>query len=432
MRRKALVVEPSRLFQGILKKIMDTSGVECHVFSTAEEALENAESEYTFIFVSRELNDVSGAVFIGRYSEAFKVGEAITVLLHGGELADGNKGADIEADFKMEFNRQDVDEIQEFVVGVINKLTLDLAVNVLLVEDSQAIADMESALLQENGSKVTHVACIEDMKYEFSNYPVDLVISDYHLKDGETGDDVIAFVRNYPCGIKSETPILVVSGEASQEKRTSFLRNGANDFIIKPFDGGELMVRSSNLVRSSRLLKQVRSQKEMLMTLALTDQLTGLYNRHSLYDLSPKYVSSAKRHNTPLSLLVIDLDHFKSINDTKGHTAGDRVLTLVATVLKELCREEDMVARYGGEEFVMLLASCDRQNACHIAERVRMAIYNLEYDDLDISASIGVAQLLETDKNFEDIFERADKAVYNAKAAGRNRVFANCHSGATH
>ena len=153
----------------------------------------------------------------------------------------------------------------------------------------------------------------------------------------------------------------------------------------------------------------------------MTDQLTGLYNRHSLFDIGPKYISDAKRHDFSVSLLVFDLDHFKNVNDTYGHGVGDVVLKAVGQVLNDNCRIEDTVARFGGEEFVMLLSHCDIDLAFTKAESIRIAIEKAKPNDLTITASIGVAAL-GLDDDFESLFDKADKAVYEAKDTGRNKV----------
>jgi len=213
----------------------------------------------------------------------------------------------------------------------------------------------------------------------------------------------------------------VVSGETNQTKRTSFLRNGANDFIVKPYDNDELLVRSSNLIKYHRLFIKSREQQKQLTKLALTDHLTGLYNRHSLYDIGPKYISHSIRHGDPFALLVIDLDHFKNVNDSHGHTVGDHVLRSVAETMQKNCRTEDIVARFGGEEFIMLLTRCELDSAMEKAEVLRDVIEKSKPEGLVVTSSIGVAQLL-PGEDFSALFDRADKAVYDAKDTGRNKV----------
>lgn len=263
---------------------------------------------------------------------------------------------------------------------------------------------------------------LQEAKNALEKFEVDLIISDYLLSDTETGNDVIAHIRNHDDREKSQLPILIVSGESDQKMRVSFLRNGANDFILKPYDPEELLVRSRNLIKAHQLLQEAHQQRDNLEKLALTDQLTSLYNRHSLYNMANKVLSSAVRNSSPVSLLIVDLDHFKKINDTYGHTTGDIVLKTVASVLQNQCRNEDIVARFGGEEFVILLPQCDLKSARDIAERIRLAIMECKPEDLEVSASIGISQLTSEMKTFENLFDPADQNLYTAKENGRNCV----------
>jgi len=335
-----------------------------------------------------------------------------------GTLLEANK-----AGYKLVFNKKDILSLEEFIVRIVNSRTLELEANILLIEDSQSVANLIMSLFKANKSSIHHVMQLSEMQTAFQEANFDLVITDYYLQEKETGDDVITFIRQFDDTDKSTTPILVISGETNQQKRTSFLRNGANDFILKPYDDDELLVRSSNLITNHRLLKQSKQQQHQLMKLALTDQLTGLYNRHSLNDLGPKFISNAHRHKLPLSLFVIDLDHFKNVNDTYGHAVGDLVLKAIAAVLYDTCRTEDIVARFGGEEFIMMLTNCDLTKALEKGELLRAAIESCKPEDLIITASIGATELI-TDDTFDTLFNRADKAVYEAKETGRNKVVA--------
>ena len=155
----------------------------------------------------------------------------------------------------------------------------------------------------------------------------------------------------------------------------------------------------------------------------MTDQLTSLYNRHYLVDTAPKHLSEARRHNYPLSVVVIDLDHFKSINDTHGHTVGDVVLRETGNMLANAVRDEDVVARFGGEEFVALLSHCDLQSALSKTEDLRAKLEALKPAGLTVTGSFGVASYdPERHDDFSQIFSDADKAVYEAKDSGRNCV----------
>ena len=421
MKLKALIVDSTAYYRDLLSKILSDIGVDCDVFSTAKAAIEvNKNVEYAFIFVSRYLDDTSGELFLHRYREKNTLGDALPIMITSDDVSDVMLDAN-NAGFKLVFNRKDIDSIQVFLTSVLNNRTLNLKGNILYIEDQQSVAAATVALFESYQATIDHVTHLSEVKEKFAANNYDLVITDFYLKNKETGDDVINLVRGFNDSNKSRIPILVVSSETDQTKRTALLRNGANDFIIKPYDEDELIVRSSNLIENKKVHEQAKKQQEDLTKLAMTDQLTGLYNRHSLFDIGPKYLSDAKRHKFSVSLLVIDLDHFKNVNDTHGHGVGDIVLKEVGGVLNRKCRTEDFVARFGGEEFVMIFSHCDIDFAFTKAENIRMSIEECQPNGLTITASIGVAALGKDD-NFESLFDKADKAVYDAKESGRNKV----------
>ena len=421
MKLRALVVESAGYYRRLLDKVLSDIGVDCDIYATGKEAFESIKkAEYAFILVSRYLDDGNGELFLHRYKAKYPLDDVLTIMTTSDEVSEVMMEAN-KAGFKIAFNKKDIMAIQSFLTSVVNNRTLDLKGKILYIEDQKSVAAATVALFENYQSEIDHVTNLADAENQFAINDFDLVITDYYLNDSETGDDVINFVRNFDDVDKSDIPILVVSGETDQTKRTTFLRNGANDFIIKPFDTDELIVRSSNLIRSKRLFDQVKIQKQELLQLAMTDQLTGLYNRHSLFDIGPKYLSDAKRHKFPVSLVVIDLDHFKNVNDNHGHATGDVVLKSIGQVLKTQCRTEDFVARFGGEEFVMLLSHCDLEFAISKAEALRKEVESCQPAGLTITASLGIATMDGND-DFNTLFEKADKAVYEAKETGRNKV----------
>ena len=421
---KALIIESTGYYRSLLHKILADIGLECDVYSSGKEALEvDKNTEYAFILLPRYLDDMSGELFLHLYRESHSIGDALAIMITSDEVSkvvqDANK-----AGFKLVFNKKDILSIQAFLISVLNNRTLNLKGNILYIEDQKSIAAATTALFESYQANVEHVTNLAEAKEKFTANSYDLVITDFYLDDNETGDALIQFVRSFNHPDKARIPILVVSGETDPTKRTSFLRAGANDFIIKPYDEDEIIVRSSNLIESKKIFEQAKKQREDLIKLAMTDQLTGLYNRNSLFDVGPKYLSDAKRHDFSVSILVFDLDHFKNVNDTHGHSVGDIVLKAVGQVLNDNCRIEDTVARFGGEEFVMVLSHCDLDFAFKKAESIRLAIEQSKPHDLTITASIGVAELGKDD-DFESLFDKADKAVYEAKETGRNKVVAN-------
>ncbi len=172
---------------------------------------------------------------------------------------------------------------------------------------------------------------------------------------------------------------------------------------------------------------QLKMAMETIQLMAVSDELTGLINRRELLRLAQQEKCRADRYGVPLSYCLVDIDHFKVVNDTWGHIKGDAVLRGVAGVLQQLARASDCVGRYGGEEFVFVLSDTDCQGACDFAERVRAALEQQRYPDMDdlcVTLSIGVAQDLPS-QTVEQGLARADSALYEAKRSGRNRVVAS-------
>ena len=185
---------------------------------------------------------------------------------------------------------------------------------------------------------------------------------------------------------------------------------------------------SGDVIGSLLTLHDVSEQKNYenrLRELAISDPLTGCYNRRYFYEMAHTYFDQMRRSARPLSILMLDLDHFKTVNDTYGHVQGDRVLQKVAAVCKIRLRVSDIFARYGGEEFILAMPETDAREAMAVAERLRVAIEQLviEPDQISVTASIGIAEsTLEPGLSFDDLLKRADEAMYHSKRTGRNRV----------
>jgi diguanylate cyclase (GGDEF)-like protein len=173
-------------------------------------------------------------------------------------------------------------------------------------------------------------------------------------------------------------------------------------------------------------ITQLKLLQEKLELLATTDSLTGILNRRHFIELSEKEMSRAQRSGTPLSIAMIDIDHFKIINDTHGHTVGDLVIKELVALCKDDLRPYDLLGRIGGEEFAIMMVQCDLQKAFTVSERLRKRIVNhvisADGKDISIKISVGVAELSGDMESFESIMNRADQALYVAKKLGRNRV----------
>jgi diguanylate cyclase (GGDEF)-like protein len=213
--------------------------------------------------------------------------------------------------------------------------------------------------------------------------------------------------------------------------KVSGLTLGANDYISKPFKAEELLARVSVAIRLKRERDQLRASAEaakasaeMAHEQAITDALTGLLNRYGLQRTLQHEQAEARRYQRSLSCVLIDLDHFKTVNDTHGHAAGDIALQQIAAILTKAVRGSDLVFRHGGEEFLVLLPETNLEGAMALAEKIRLAADGQLFGSghiFPLTLSAGVASLSDQESG-HDMIARADMALYNAKALGRNRV----------
>jgi two-component system cell cycle response regulator len=250
----------------------------------------------------------------------------------------------------------------------------------------------------------------------------DLVITDVILKGAMSGLSLVRMIRALS-NHNAELPILAMTGHDDPKRRIELFHAGINDYVTKPLVEEEFAARVNNLISNKRLHDKVREQKQALLQLALKDQLTTCHNRHSLVENAPRYISDAIRYEYPLSVMLMDLDYFKKINDEHGHDAGDRMLADIGKMLMKVFRIGDFVSRIGGEEFLIILPHCITDDAVSKGEQLRSMIENSRPGGLKITVSIGIACLSEEHgTDFEHLYKSADEALYHSKNNGRNKV----------
>ncbi len=227
--------------------------------------------------------------------------------------------------------------------------------------------------------------------------------------------------------------IMLTSCETDDELITAF-DAGIDDYIVKPFSPKVLLARISSgerLVRYQQKIRvyatQLANANKKLQNMAMTDFLTGLPNRRNALIRLQNLVAEVKRYGEPLSCIMVDIDHFKKINDTYGHDNGDIVLQKLSEILEEKARSYDMVSRWGGEEFLIISARSDNEDTFQLAERLRKAVAKTtikiqETVDITLTISLGVASWSSDYQDAEQLLKEADKCLYQAKANGRNRV----------
>ncbi|MGQ0526555.1 MAG: PleD family two-component system response regulator [Alphaproteobacteria bacterium] len=246
-----------------------------------------------------------------------------------------------------------------------------------------------------------------------------------------SGEDGLRLCSHLKSNEKTRAVPIVMIGEDEDMPRIAHgLEIGAHDYILRPIDRNELLARVRTQVRRKRFQERLRATYEISLSMALTDSLTGLYNRRYLEVHLQKMLQKSHESRKPLGILMMDIDHFKKVNDTYGHPVGDEVLKIFAARLQDKLRSFDLVARTGGEEFVVILPDVTKKRAQQIAERLRSSIADEPFicgvpeGKISITASIGGAFIAPADKQHEpnNILARADKCLYDAKEGGRNCV----------
>lgn len=308
--------------------------------------------------------------------------------------------------------------------------------SVLVVEDQSFEADKFKEALSRDHHDITSVPNGTQAIEVAGVKPIDLIVVSLNL----SGEDGLRLCSYFRTNEKTRNlPILMV-GENTKDDMNRIahgLELGAHDYILRPVDRNELLARVRTQVRRKRFQERLRSNYEASLSMAIKDSLTGLYNRRYLMAHLKELLEKKETSEKPLGILMMDIDHFKSVNDTHGHNVGDEVLVQFAERISANLRSFDLVARMGGEEFVALLPDVSVERAEQIAERLRQSIEappmkaSNEAGQITITTSLGGALISKGEgDNPEAVLERADKQLYEAKNTGRNKVMFEHHADA--
>ncbi len=296
--------------------------------------------------------------------------------------------------------------------------------SVLVIDDSASARRATTMLLA--GSSLFHRVLeapdgLAGLRIAVAEKP-DLVVCDLEMPLCD-GARFLALKQSRP--ELANVPVLMVTGETDPERKATLFAAGAADYVTKPFHPRELLARVQVHLRLKLLREELLEKNRHLSELSTTDGLTGLKNRRCFDFSLEAEVTRARRYDVPLSLVILDLDHFKQVNDTHGHPVGDRVLAGVAKVMRDLVRSSDVAARYGGEELALILPHTGLSSAAVLADRLRVAVEHATFGDtgVHVTASLGLACLADlVDKSPAGLITAADAALYAAKSGGRNCI----------
>lgn len=313
------------------------------------------------------------------------------------------------------------------------------AARILVVEDSAIDLDkMVETLARDRAQVSSAETCASGLESALVNDFELIVISLTLMR--EDGLRLCSQLRSHER--TRQVPILLLADESDMDRVAKGLELGANDYLIKPIDRNELLARTRTQIRRKRYQDRLRSNYEQSLSMALTDSLTGLFNRRYLSAHLPRLLDRGGGNNKPVAALLFDIDHFKVVNDTWGHGVGDEVLKDVANRASRNLRNFDLVARLGGEEFVVIMPDTDLTQAGMVAERLRARISDEAFKvsapvgEIRVTISIGVAVAdgsLDGDgkpESGDSLLRRADMALYQAKRSGRNLVVADQNTSA--
>ncbi len=276
--------------------------------------------------------------------------------------------------------------------------------------------DQDEVIITENGAKTMELVATQNF---------DVLIVSLNL----AGEDGLRLCSHLKSNERTRAiPIVMIAGEEDMPRIAHGLEIGAHDYILRPVDRNELLARVRTQIRRKRFQERLRATYEISLSMALTDSLTGLYNRRYLEVHLEKLLIKNQESKKSLAVLLVDIDHFKLVNDKHGHSVGDEVLKIFAHRLLGNLRSFDLVARLGGEEFAVILPDVSEQRAWMVAERLRASISDMPFSvsteegQVMITTSIGAALIDHSQHSKHEVLERADKCLYEAKKGGRNAV----------
>ncbi|GFK94048.1 Response regulator PleD [Fundidesulfovibrio magnetotacticus] len=408
-----LVVDDSKTFGSLLRRLVEKeTGIGCvwaKSLAECKAALEEASGPFVAALLDLNLPDAPEGEVVD-----LVLAHAIPSIVFTGELSEELRGK-VWSRRIVDYVRKEGAHNLRYVARLLKRLVRNKGLKALVVDDSALARAAARRLLDAHGYLVFEAGGgAQALKLLEKEPDIRLAVIDYFMPD-MNGAELTTALRER-LGFE-DAAIIGVSAEGDMSTSVSFLKSGANDFIHKPFQAEEFYCRVAQNVDMLNMFEDIRE-------MANRDFLTGLANRKHLFETGKKLFASQRRGHLRLSAAMMDLDHFKRVNDTFGHDAGDAVLRHFASVLKERFRETDILARFGGEEFCVLSVNMDPAKAFDIFDAFRreVAAKPVLHGGREIPCSVSVGVAVGPGAGFEELLKASDELLYRSKAEGRNRV----------
>jgi len=378
-------------------------------YNAAEAELFSRKYRYRLAIVDLNLPDAPNGEIVDRFLEK----KIPTIVLTGNidkELRGSLLKKDI-IDYVFKGGIQDID----YIVSVVERLIKNRKHKVMIVDDSALVRNELKRMLNNLFFEVYALAHGEEAMMILEQHPdIRVVVTDYYMPVMD-GLELTKEIRKK--FTKNDLTIFVLSSADNPEISALFLKSGANDFIHKPFSKEEFTCRINNAIEA---LENI----DTITNMASRDFLTGLYNRRYFFSVIESYFSAAISSGENFVIAMIDIDHFKKINDTYGHDIGDKVIVHFSEILRSNVQAQDMVARFGGEEFCVVLKNIDQHQAINVLERIRhlASSFPLIHENDSVSFTVSIGAALESENTLNDTINEADGKLYQAKNSGRNQL----------
>lgn len=411
MERLLIIEDNKALAKAIAKKIELELGFEVDVaYAMSEAKLFLKGYRYFLVLCDLNLPDAPNGEIV-----EYVLSTNNHVIVLSGNIDKTFRAAMLKKNIIDYVNKGGVNDIN-YILQTISRLQKNQNHTILVVDDSLMFRKQMQSMLENMFFKVITVAHGEEaMGILQTRSDISLVLTDYHMPV-MNGLELTAEIRKLYS--KNDLTVITISTDNEEDTTALFLKNGANDYIKKPFSKEEFSCRINNSIEALENIHTITNH-------ANRDFLTGLYNRRYFFEAMQSYFTKALQESEKFAIAMVDIDHFKKINDTYGHDTGDRAINTIADVLRTSTSSNDMVARFGGEEFCVVLTNITPSKALEVFENLRAKIGECSItatNGTTLSCTVSIGVLLSPEESLEESINQADMLLYSAKQQGRNRV----------